>query len=151
MVSNASALIALEDIGLLDRVAPILSECVIPPAVEREIAPTVRRRNWIEVRPLSRAIESRVVRASLDPGETETIGLALELGTHHVVLDERPARTVAANLGLPVIGAIGILVLAKQSGILPVVRPHLESLRATGFFVSEPLFEHALAIADETG
>lgn len=41
VVADASALIALHDIRLLDRLAPLFIACIIPPAVSQEIAPTV--------------------------------------------------------------------------------------------------------------
>lgn len=40
-VSDSSALIALYQVGLLQRLTPLFDELVIPRAVAREIAPTV--------------------------------------------------------------------------------------------------------------
>jgi predicted nucleic acid-binding protein len=49
-----------------------------------------------------------------------------------VVLDDEAARRLAIALGLPVIGTLGILVLAKQEGIVATVRPLVEALAEVG-------------------
>jgi predicted nucleic acid-binding protein len=57
----------------------------------------------------------------------------------------------ARRLGLYVIGVVGILLEAKASGMIDAVRPHLRALRQTaGFYLSEPLHRHALALAGES-
>ena len=150
VVADSSALIALDRIGLLVDLGPVFDACLIPPAVAGEIAPTVQRPAWITVQPLTQPLDARVVVAGLDQGETEVLSLALELGTHTVVVDERRARRTALALGLPIIGAVGLLARAKGEGVLPAVRPAIEALRRTGFFVSNALVERVLREAGET-
>jgi predicted nucleic acid-binding protein len=96
VVSDASALIVLNDIDLLDRVAALFEACVIPLAVEREIAPSVRRPAWVTVMPLTRPIPPRIVEASLDPGEAEALSLALEQG---LVPDLHPILEALREIG----------------------------------------------------
>ena len=43
-----------------------------------------------------------------------------------ILLDDDPARKLAVQLGLPVIGTAGVLVLAKERQFIPAVRPCLE-------------------------
>ena len=121
----------------------------MPPKVDREIAPTVRRPAWIGVRPLTAPIDQRVALAGLDPGETDALGRALEIGGHRVLVDDRPARRLAASIGLSVIGTVGLLVVAKRQGVNPAIRPNLDALRATNFFVSGEVIEQALRNAGE--
>jgi predicted nucleic acid-binding protein len=149
-VADSSALIALDRIGLLGGLGPLFDACLIPPAVADEIAPTVQRPAWIVVQSLTQPFDPRVVAAGLDPGETEVLSLALELGTHTVVVDERAARRIALALGLSLVGAVGLLVRAKREGILPAVRPGVEALQRSGFFVSSALVGRVLREAGET-
>lgn len=149
VVADASPLIALADLGILDRCAPLFASCLVPPAVDREVAPTVRRPPWILVRPLVGPIDRRILFAHLDRGETEAIGLALAIGGHQVLVDGRAARRLAVSLGLPVIGTVGLLIVAKQHGIVDAIRPHLEALRATGFFLADDVIALALRNAGE--
>jgi predicted nucleic acid-binding protein len=149
IVADASPLIALNDLGLLDRCAPLFASWLVPPAVAREIAPTVRRPPWIAVRSPAAPIDRRILSANLGRGETEAIALAVELGGHQVLVDERSGRRLAASLGLPVIGTVGLLVVAKRHGVLPTVRPSLETLRATGFFLADDVIRVVLRSAGE--
>jgi predicted nucleic acid-binding protein len=149
VVADSSALIALDGIGLLDRFGPLFDSFLIPPAVARETAAAVQRLDWISIRPLSRPLDARVKLAGLDPGVTEVLGLALELATYTVIVGERRARRTALALGLPLIGVVGLLARAKRVGVLPHVRPSIEALQRSGFFVSDALIERVLREAGE--
>ena len=106
VVSNASPLIALEQIAHLHLLHELFAAVLIPPAVVREIAPTVTLPTWVNERARTQPIGPQILRASLGPGESEAISLALEVGAQWVLLDERPARRLAQALGLPVIGTL---------------------------------------------
>jgi predicted nucleic acid-binding protein len=56
VVSNASPLIALEQIGQLQLIESIFSEILIPPAVAREVASSVVPRPWIATRELRQPV-----------------------------------------------------------------------------------------------
>jgi uncharacterized protein len=75
----------------------------------------------------------RVLRATLGPGESEAISLALEIHADRLIIDERAGRRVAEALGLRVAGVLGLLVLSKQRGLIPALRPQIESLVRVGF------------------
>jgi predicted nucleic acid-binding protein len=149
VVFDASALIALDEIHLLERLAPLFDRCVIPPAVAAEIAPSVECPSWIEVRPLTGSVPAQVIQASLGWGESEVIALALALPGYDLVLDDRRARRRAVELGLSVVGTLGILVRAKDAGILSEIRPSIEALLATDFFVSARIIDSVLREVDE--
>ncbi|HET8522188.1 MAG TPA: DUF3368 domain-containing protein [Thermomicrobiales bacterium] len=134
---------------MLDRFEPLFDSFLIPPAVARETPATVQRLDWISIRPLSRPLDARIELAGLDPGEAEVLGLALELATYTAVVDERRTRRTALALGLPLIGVVGLLARAKRVGVLPLVRPSIEALQRSGFFVSELLIERVLHEAGE--
>jgi predicted nucleic acid-binding protein len=51
--------------------------------------------------------------------------------------------------GLPVTGTLGVLLAAKDQGILPKVRDVLDALRAAGFRVSDALIQEILRRAGE--
>lgn len=74
-------------------------------------------------------------------GEAEAIILAREIGTNTiVVLDDATARRIAEQEGCRVVGLLGLLVMAKQRGLLSAVRPLLDAMRSSGFFVSDELY-----------
>lgn len=86
--------------------------------------------------------------ARLDDGERSALALALQRGTV-VLVDERRGRACASDLGLPVLGTLGLLVRARQSGLIGQVRPLVDTLHAGGYFLAKPLVERALSSVGE--
>jgi hypothetical protein len=89
------------------------------------------------------------VSGSIGPGEHEVISLGLELSAVRPILDERPARRLAASLGLAVIGTIGLLLAAKDRGLLAKIRPELDRLLTARFFMDQELYDRAITQAGE--
>ena len=141
VVSNSSPLIALEQIGQLDMLQSLFAEILIPAQVAVETVASVRSRSWIRQQSLSVPFLPAVQRPTLGPGEREAICLALEVRARAILLDDYPARKLAVQLGLPVIGTAGVLVLAKQRQLIPAVRPCLDALIENRFFLSRALYD----------
>jgi predicted nucleic acid-binding protein len=86
----------------------------------------------------------------LDLGEAEAIVLAIETKADHLLVDERRGRTIAAHAGVPVMGLVGVLLLAKQRGRIVSLKTCLEELRIkAGFYLSDSLIRRALQAAGE--
>ena len=149
VVSNASPLIALQQIGHLRLLEQFFGTVLIPPAVAREVAPTVTLPAWIERQVLTQPVGPRILGVSLGPGESEAISLALETKARLVILDDRPARRLAQTLYLPVIGTLGILLAAKRHQLLTTIRPYLDALLAYDFRIAPSLYENVLRAAGE--
>jgi hypothetical protein len=89
--------------------------------------------------------------ADLDRGESETLALAVELRADVVLLDEKEGRRMARRLGLRPFGVIGVLLAARQRGLVPALRPLLDSLRdRAGFRLSNAVIHEVLDLAGET-
>ena len=88
--------------------------------------------------------------ARLGRGETEAIHLALHLRPDRVLLDDGEGRRETKRLGLRVTGVLGLLMAAKRMALLPAVRPEVDTLRASGFRVSEGLYRELLASCGES-
>ena len=112
-VNNSSPLIGLEQIGQINLLQHLFGQVSIPDAVAAEIEHTVSPRSWIHLTSISRPIHKKTVRPTLGSGEREAISLAIEIRASAIILDDQAARDVARELGLPVIGTAGILVVAK--------------------------------------
>jgi predicted nucleic acid-binding protein len=94
VVSNSSALIALDQIGRLTLLPPLFTEVLIPPAVVQEIAPTLTLSNWLVERTLAQPVSQQILHASLGSGESEAIALALEA---KATSDPLPSLTSSAE------------------------------------------------------
>ncbi len=85
----------------------------------------------------------------LDVGEAETIVLAHELQADWVLMDERKGRRKLTQLGLNKIGTVGILLQAKQRGLISNLRHELEQLRERGFSIIQAVIDAVLQQANE--
>ena len=158
IVVNTSPLIALESCGQMDLLRALHARVSVPQAVLEEFAqgrPAVSSGRaaanlpaWIEVLPL-RGPVSRLLLAHLDAGEAAVISLALERGVKRVIVDERRGRLVAQTMGLAVTGTVGILLRARNLGMLQAIKPCFDAMQAYGIWLSERLITSALREAGE--
>ena len=144
-ILDCTCLIGLERIGLLDLLPQLLEPIFAPPAVIGEFgsAPI-----WLtEQAPLDRGMVA-ALNLIVDWGEAEAIALAYEM-KHRLIVDDLKAREAAQGLGIAITGTVGLLLKAKQAGILPALRPVLDALDLNHFRIGSALRAQALIMADE--
>lgn len=155
VVADASVLIGLSSIQKLDVLHERFPEGVlVPPAVWKEVveegkgrpgAQEVAEAEWVRIQDFTEQGIVNLLRVELDDGEVAAIALAYEIQADVVLIDEQDARHAAQQLGLRVLGAVGILTWAKQSGKLSSLQVALDELRERGKFrISQKLYERAL-------
>ena len=159
VVSNTSPLTNLAAIGRFDLLRDLYSELYIPSGVWEELnaggqrwpgSIEVERANWIRRRNPHNDVLVATLMRDLDRGEAETIALALELDCDRVVIDERDGRRIAQRHGLSLIGTVGVLVEAKNRGLLEKIRQDLDALRQkAGFFISDELYREVIRSVEE--
>lgn len=145
VVADSTCLIGLERIGQLGILPALFEPVMIPPEVEREFGGSV---SWLQTENLTNSSLVAALRLVVDVGEAEAIALASEKGCR-LISDDKQARSAAKSLGLAVIGTIGVLVRAKQDGILTALKPVLDELEINNFYISKELREEALRLASE--
>ena len=160
VVSNTSPLCNLAIIDRLEILRRQFGVLALPSAVQLELDrlshPAARARltaafrdGWLRVTPLDIAIPSALA-ATLDPGETEALALALQMNDSLVLLDETAARLQATRMGLAHTGVLGLLRGAKISGEITSLADEIRKLRAEArFFVSPALEKKLLASVGE--
>jgi predicted nucleic acid-binding protein len=160
IVADASVLIGLSSIGQLALLRKRFPDGVlIPPAVWREVVEQGRERpgarevaeaDWISVRDVTALEIVQLLQVELEEGETEAIALAHQVEAEVVLLDERNARRAAKQLGLRVLGTVGILVWARRTGNIASLREALDALQTRAKFrISQQLYERALSEVGE--
>jgi len=147
VICNSSCLIALEGIGRLDVLKRLYGEVVIPEAVKEEFGAELP--SWVRVERVKNKGALRMLLLDLEEGEAEAIVLASEKEGSTVVLDDKKARRIAAELGLKFTGTLGVLMRAKKEGILSELRPILEEIEKRGFRISGALKEKVLKLVGE--
>jgi predicted nucleic acid-binding protein len=161
IASNTGPIIGLAKIDLLFLLNQIASEVLIPPMVYRELmgktGPETAQidkalKEFLKVadlKPLDPAVEIAI--STLDEGEREVIGLASTTsGDILILMDDRAGREVAEKLNIPVSGLVGILLLAKEKGILEKIGPLLVELRDKGYWLSDDVLQTAQRLAKES-
>jgi len=117
-VIDSTCFIALEHIGRLELIPRLFQKVHAPPAVVDEIG---RSPDWLLVQGVSNQSLLKALRTQLDEGESAVIALAAELENPVVVLDDKKARCVARQMGLSVVGTVGLLLRAKREHMVPEV------------------------------
>jgi predicted nucleic acid-binding protein len=149
VVSDASPLIALARIDRLELLREMFGTLLLPDSVWNEVtaagverpgAASVLRADWIERRSVSDSALVARLRLDLGAGESEAIALARESRADVLLIDERLGRIAAQRLGLRVTGLVGVLIEARQRGLLAdaaTVASDLE--QKAGFWLSDDL------------
>ena len=156
LVADTSPLLALARVdvlpvlcGLFDQVCvtqSVVAECLVK--VERLDAQRVQSAITAGFLLVVPDPQVRVSLSHLDRGEQTALEYAL-LEQATVLIDERLGRLAAKAHHLKMIGAPGVLLLAKRKGLLPAVKPILHELIASGYFLSDVLVAQILELANE--
>jgi predicted nucleic acid-binding protein len=154
---NASPLIFLTEVALLEVLRQPGASVLVPDAVLEEISrlgphdpaiQAVQAASWIQI-VATPAIPDIVRVWDLGAGETAVLTVALEAPDSMAILDDQPARRCARVLGVPTQGTLGLVLVAKQQGLIPDVRPVLERLKEAGMYMTDSLERQILDAAGE--
>jgi predicted nucleic acid-binding protein len=85
----------------------------------------------------------------LGRGESEVLAIAADHPSALLIVDDKLARGIANIQGFRFTGTAGVLLRAKQKGIIPALKPVLESLVSLNFRLKPDLFKSILSLAGE--
>lgn len=157
VVTNAGPLIYLSVLQRFELLKRLFDRVDIPEAVFNEVAVqgvglpgadetrAAVRSGWLHLTQVQNRIAVDALLNELDLGEVEAIVLTRELNLQRVLLDDGLARAKAQSMGLRVTGTIGILMLAKQSGIDVDLKHDLDVLIRSNFRLSRDLYDRVIA------
>lgn len=153
IVSDTAPISELAKVEYLDLLPQLFGKVVIPQGVFNELqigqhpaAFIVQNLAWLEVVTVDnqQLVEELQKSFHLHLGESEAIALAEEIGASQLLIDEKAARKVALARKLPIIGTMGILLLAKRRGLLDSVKDVLNEMQAKGTRISVSLYGQVL-------
>jgi predicted nucleic acid-binding protein len=75
----------------------------------------------------------------LGSGEASVIALALENKGSLAIIDDSLGRSVASSQKIKLTGTLGVLLLAKQEGLIPSLSSLVADLRKKGFIAARSL------------
>lgn len=149
IVSDSSALITFENIGLLSLLKDIYREVLIPPAVKKEVFKKDILPDFIKCVDLSQPLALKVLESNLEPGESEAICLYEEVKAELIIIDDLDGRILCERLGIKITGTLGVLMLAKERKLIKVVKPLLDKIIENGFRVSIEVYRDVLKMVNE--
>ncbi|MDR3636981.1 MAG: DUF3368 domain-containing protein [Isosphaeraceae bacterium] len=161
VVCDTSPIRALAHLGLIDLLREFFQLVLVPPAVAAElnnpaskVTPvSVGEFPFIRVRVPSDL--DRVKQFGDDPprlhlGESEALALALEVRADLVLIDENDGRKKVQELGLVPLGVLGLLVRAKERGMIDEVTPLMHRLKhELKFYISEIVWSKIILMTGE--
>lgn len=158
IISDTTAFSELAKVGQMNLLRDVFGQVIIPQEVYNEIttgfhpaAELVQEANWLEIIGVKnpQQVNQLQLEYDLDLGECAAIVLAQELNADLLLIDERSARQLALLMNIKIIGMVGVLLLAKQRGLITSVKQILDQLIENGTRISKQLYQYALITAEE--
>ncbi len=151
VIIDASPLIFLSRSGHLELLQSFAEQVWVPMPVATEIqqrgqqdisAQAIDNTAWLLTKPVP-TMPNSITEWRLGAGESAVLALALEHGIE-AIIDDLAGRKCAASLDIPVRGTLGIVLTAKQRGIISLARPVIEDMMQSGLYLSREVVEQAL-------
>ncbi len=157
VIINSSPLITLFGSNQQDLLPQLFEEIIVPDAVWQEIvdggyhdtaATEIPKMSWLTRKKLA-TVSPAIMSWDLGKGETAVIGYANINPGYHVIIDDAAARRCATTFGIKSLGTLGLLVIAKQRGIIDKVKPSLLALQDAGLWIGDDLITVVLKAVGE--
>lgn len=154
--SNTTPLIALASVDALHLLPDLFQRVHVAASVAAEcriggpiVVPELSSLSWLEIVPVPAPSMTRSPLWELDAGERDTIELACARKADLVIIDEKLGRNHAEFLGLKITGTLGVLLKAKQVGLIPSFTATADKMRAQGIRYSPALVARLAASIGE--
>ena len=156
VISNTTPILSLLKIDKLEILKELYEQVIIPNAVYKEIEEgkhkefykDLKKIDWLIIKDIKDQ-NSREYFVDLDDGEAEVLILAKELNADLVILDEILGRRYAKVLKFNLTGTLGVLLKAKEKGIIKSLKELLTELTEKGTWLNTKLIKEVLKISKE--
>ena len=155
IVADSSALIALATCDGLDVILQVYDDIKIPEAVYAEIvSPEKPQSDTLGTFLSGHVIKVDTARwvlaaGGLGRGEIEAMALYKQLSADALLIDDHRARLIAEHNQINCIGALGLLLIAKQQRKISRITPFIQKLRESSIYYGEELLDRVLKLAGE--
>jgi len=143
IISDSTTLIILGDLKKLDLLA-VFEKVYIPRKVYEEITfkNDIKLPEFIEIIETPKNDLLSNLKRILDEGESEAITLAVEKNLP-LIIDEKKGRKIAKNLGIEIIGLLGVLFLNYKKCNLSKkeIEEFLDTALSNGYRISDKLLK----------
>jgi predicted nucleic acid-binding protein len=157
VISDTTPLISLMKIGQLDLVQRMFGEIQIPDAVFKELVSNkrfqeesrqIRESSFIKTVKVAdtEAVDRLRQSTGLDIGESEAIILSDSVKANLLLMDEVKGRSVAQQMGIQLMGTVGMLMAAYKEGLLSKneILTCIDILKNSGRHISGRLYDQLI-------
>jgi len=157
IVSNTSPIYYLHQLGCLQVLRDLFGPVHTTPQVLAELEagkavglniPDMSAFGWFIIEGIAVPSFLELI-PDLGKGEASVLALALKHPGSFIIVDDRLGREVAKAQPIRVTGTLGVLLLAKQSGLIASVGAMISQLHKHGFYCSRSIGTEILRLADE--
>ena len=142
LVADCSALVALSVCGSLNLLEQLFASVVVPETVYLEAT----RPDKKQAQALKTFLQGKVRQVNLeayvfldafaDAGETEAMLLYKQLAADKLLIDDKRGRKVAKINQISTIGSLGVLLVAKEKGLIAEVAPLLQQIEQSDIYLN---------------
>jgi len=157
IIVNTSPIFYLHRLGLLEILNKLYGDITIPEAVRNELekgyvqgedVPQLENYPWIQIMNVDMPEYLSLI-VDLGLGESEVLAIATNHPSALVILDDKLARRIAKMRGFLLTGTAGVLLRAKEKGLIPALKPVIEKLLSLNFRLKPDLVNAILELAGE--
>ena len=156
-IVNTSPIFYLHRLGLLEILNKLYGDITIPEAVRNELekgyaqgedVPQLEDYPWIQIMNVGMPEYLNLI-VDLGLGESEVLAIATNHPSALVILDDKLARRIAEMQEFRLTGTAGVLLRAKEKGLIPALKPVIEKLMSLNFRLKPDLLKTILELAGE--
>ena len=147
VITDTSCLIALTKVSALGVLRQLYEEVVVTEEVADEFGEPLPE--WIRVKTVENKTYQQLLEAALGRGEASAIALAISIPDALLIVDDLKARKEAVRLGLKITGTLGVLLKAKQQGLISSIKTLFDKLEQDGFRISSEVRNEILQASAE--
>ena len=159
-VSDTGPIIGLAKANRLSLLKNLFEKVLIPPMVRKELFAKTGDEaelidnaltDFIRVSEINQLDETaKLILEGLSEGERQAIGVAASMGNDVILLiDDRAGRQAAGKLNIKITGLVGVLLMAKERGLIKNIVDVIEEIRSNGYWLSNNLVDLAKQLSGE--
>lgn len=147
IIVDTSCFILLDKIGQLDILFNLFGEVTTTNEIAAEFGKPLP--GWVNIQSVANKKQQQIIELEIDKGEASAITLYFEKKSPLLILDDAKARKFAEKLHLNYTGTLGIILKAKETGIITAIKPIIQKIQTTNFRFSDKVFNEILKLAGE--
>ena len=146
VISDTSSLSNLKNIGAFGILKDLYKSVSITPEILKEYKKEFKENipEWINIKEVKNKEKFIELNKKYGAGEAEAIAYAIENPNTLIIIDDQKPKTYASNIGLNVIGTIGVIKQAVDKNIIKSkeeANDLFDRLKSTGGWISDKLLK----------